>query len=62
MKAILHQKIYYSKHIKKNLPSIFVTFPPTAKVNVFSYEKLKKIKDRKSVLLQKSDRAPRILL
>ncbi len=33
MKAILHQKIYYSKHIKKNLPSIFVTFPVTVSVS-----------------------------
>ena len=32
MKAILYQKIYYSKHIKKNLPLIFVTFPVTDKV------------------------------
>ena len=32
MKAILYQKIYYSKHIKKNLPLIFVTFPVTVMV------------------------------
>ena len=34
MKAILYQKIYYSKHIKKNLPLIFVTFPVTVIITI----------------------------
>jgi len=41
---------------------LIIQLQSLSKVNVFSYEKFKKIKDRKSVLLQKSDRAPQILL
>ncbi len=37
MKAILHQKIYYSKHIKKNLPPNFVTFPVTVNIYIEAF-------------------------